>query len=132
MRAPTTRTIFRDDVETESILRAEYSLVPAKDHTLQFSGEYALNTLESDSLFTFTGTPDTEDFVEVEENRFEGFITHGWKLSDKFNLQTSVGAEYSEIDVVSIDAEPRDFIRPKGTLSASYTHLPGMDGPQQC
>ncbi len=121
---PLRRTIFRDDIETESILRAEYSFIPAQDHTLQFSGEYALNTLESDTLFTFSEFDDFSDFVEVEENRFEGFITHGWKLSDKFNLQTSIGAEYSEIDVLSIDAPPRDFVRPKGTISASYTLSP--------
>lgn len=121
---PLRRTIFRDDKETESILRSEYSLAPAKDHTLQISGEYALNTLESDTLFTLTGTDDFSDFVEVKENRFEGFITHGWTLSDRFNLQTSIGAEYSEIDVVSIESEPRDFIRPKGTVAASYTVTP--------
>lgn len=121
---PLRQTIFRDDKETESILRAEYNVIPAKDHTLQVSSEYALNTLKSDSLFTFTGATDFTDFVEVEENRFEAFVTHGWKLSEKFNLQTSLGAEYSEIDVVSIDVEPRDFIRPKGTLSASYAISP--------
>jgi len=121
---PIRQTILRDDIETESILRAEYNFAPAEDHTLQFSGEYALNTLESDTLFTFTGANDASDFVEVEENRFEAFITHGWKLSDKFNLQTSLGAEYSEIDVVSIAAEPRDFVRPKGTVSASYIISP--------
>ena len=123
-QTPIRQTIFQDDVETESILRAEYNLIPAKDHTLQFSGEYALNTLESDSLFTLSGAPDTTDFVEVDENRFEAFITHGWKISEKLNLQTSLGAEYSEIDVTSIDAEPRDFVRPKGTVSASYAISP--------
>jgi len=121
---PLRQTVFRDDEETESILRAEYNLAPAENHTLQFSGEYALNTLVSDTLFTFTGGSDFRDFVEVKENRFETFVTHGWKLSEKFNLQTSIGAEYSEIDVVSIEAEPRDFIRPKGTLSASYAISP--------
>ena len=123
-QTPLRQTIFRDDKETETILRSEYNVIPAKDHTLQFSGEYALNTLKSDSLFTFTGAADTTDFVEVEENRFEAFVTHGWRLSEKFNLQTSLGAEYSKIDVLSIPAQPRDFVRPKGTLSASYVISP--------
>jgi hypothetical protein len=121
---PFRQTVFRDDRESETILRSEYNITPATNHTLQFSGEYALNTLKSDTVFTRSGVDDAFDTVEVEENRFEGFLTHGWTISDAFNLQTSIGAEYSEIDVLSIDAEPQDFIRPKGTVAASYVLNP--------
>jgi len=47
-------------------------------------------------------------------------LTHSWKYSDKLNLQTSIGAEYSELGAVTSSNPPGKFFRPKGSISASY------------
>ena len=49
--------------------------------------------------------------------RSEGTITHTRALSPKWDLQVSLGGEYSEI---SQGAQTRDFIRPKGFISTTY------------
>ncbi len=109
------------DHETEAILRAEYSFKPGVNHDIQWSVEGALNSLESDSVFSFTGgTSEILDNVRVEEDRAETNVTHSWAVSDKFTLQSSAGIEYSKIDVVTSGEPSDDFLRPKGFISASY------------
>ena len=119
---PTRINFDQVDDEVESILRAEYAFKPAPKHDIQWSVEGAFNSLESHSLFSQTGlTEPIPDSVKVEEKRAETNVTHGWAVSPKFNLQSSIGVEYSQLDVVSRNDPARDFIRPKGFISASYT-----------
>ena len=115
------RTVFeRLDDEIEAIVRTEFNISPAKGHDIQFSVEGALNVLDSETLLTATGETDSTENVRVEEDRAEANVTHSWTLSDKVSLQSSLGVEYSKLDVVSSTEPAREFVRPKGFISASY------------
>lgn len=110
----------RRDKEGEFILRNEYSWSSGPAQDWQFSLEGAFNYLDSKTEFADTVTAPTLDHVRVEEKRSEANLTHSWALSDKVNLQTSLGAEYSELDAASDPLPARTFFRPKGFISASY------------
>ena len=91
----------------------------------RISVEGALNFLESDTLTFETGDlEDTLENVRVEEQRAETNLTHSWNKSDSLSFQTSLGVEYSRLDVVSADEPARNFVRPKGFFSASYKASP--------
>lgn len=110
----------RQDKEGEYILRGEYSWASGSAQDWQLSWEGAFNYLDSETEFADTNTALTLDDVRVEEKRTEANLTHSWALSDKVNLQTSLGAEYSELDAASDPLPARTFFRPKGFVSASY------------
>ena len=111
---------LREDEEREYIGRAEYSWQTGETSDWTASIEAALNTLDSTTELTVDGVTDPEDFVEVDETRIQGNLSRSWALSDKTNLQTSIGAEYSEIDVPTSTQDALSFFRPKGLLSASH------------
>ncbi len=111
---------LRDDAEREYIARAEYSWKTGQSSDWTASIEGALNTLESTTELTVDGVTDPEDFVEVEETRILGNLSRSWALSERTNLQASIGAEFSEIDVPTSNLEPVSFFRPKGLISASH------------
>ncbi|WP_371397711.1 TonB-dependent receptor plug domain-containing protein [Fretibacter rubidus] len=120
-----TRSIFnRDTDEGEYIGRAEYSFAPATDHDLQVSIEGAFNYLDRENRFEDTTTPLETDRTRVEEKRAEGNLTHSWTINPKLNLQTSIGAEYSQLNVTTDPSPARSFVRPKGFVAASYTLSP--------
>ena len=110
----------RFDEEAEYIARAEYNWKSGEKHDWQLSWEGAFNSLDSTTEFSDNVTALIEDNVRVEERRTEGFLTHSWKFSDKINIQTSLGAEYSELGAVTSPNPPGKFFRPKGSISASY------------
>jgi len=119
----------RRDKEAEYIARSEYSFQTKGKYDWQVSLEGAINTLDSTTSFqdSFTVLPlaDLEQNSKVEELRTEGNITRSWAANNRLNLQTSIGAEYSRLDVFTSDIQAstelvRNFIRPKGFLSASY------------
>lgn len=110
----------RLEKEGEFIARGEYSWKTANAQDWQVSWEGAFNYLDSVSEFADSNTPLTLDVVRVEEQRSEANVTTSWALSEKANVQTSLGAEYSRLNVTT-NAEPaRSFFRPKGFVSASY------------
>ena len=118
--APYRSRFDRLEKEGEFIARSEYSWQTANAQDWQVSWEGAFNYLDSVSEFADSNTPLTLDDVRVEEQRSEANVTTGWALSEKANIQTSLGAEYSRLNVTS-NAEPaRSFFRPKGFVSASY------------
>ena len=110
----------RLDKESEYIARAEYSWSAGKTHDWQLSWEGAFNSLDSTTELFQNEDSILQDNVRVEEKRTEAFLTHSWAYSDRVNLQTSIGAEYSELGAVTTDTPPRKFFRPKGFISASY------------
>lgn len=110
----------RFDKEAEYIARAEYNWKTNEKHDWQLSLEGAFNSLDSTTEFSDNDTALTEDNVRVEEKRAEGFLTHSWKVSDKLNLQSSIGAEYSELGAVTSFNPSGKFFRPKGSISATY------------
>ncbi|MEP3892071.1 MAG: TonB-dependent receptor plug domain-containing protein [Hellea sp.] len=108
------------DKEGEYIARAEYSWKSKQADDWQLSWEGAFNYLDSTTELGVNGAFLEPQEVRVEEQRTEANLTHSRKLSEKLNLQASLGAEYSEI-LVKSDAAPADgFFRPKGFLALSY------------
>jgi len=116
---------FTDDVdEGEFIARSEYSFKTGPEHDWQVSAEGAFNFLDSVTEFSTTDDPLEISNVRVEEQRAEGNITHSWAVSDALKLQSSFGAEYSELNVTTSEDPARRFFRPKGFVSLSYKASP--------
>jgi hypothetical protein len=122
------REFLRDEVTTELIGRAEYTWSEGAPHASQkdwaFSIESAFNTLQSTTGFSVDGSEPVDDFVEVKETRVQANITRSWSLNEAINLQASLGAELSEINVVSEIGSADTFFRPKGFISGSYAASP--------
>lgn len=115
------RTKFSEDFkEGELIGRAEYGFKAGSDHDVQISVEYAYNFLESATTFQNSFTAPIIDEVRVEEDRFNARITDSWQISSDLSLQTSIGAEYSSLQVVNPLSDARNFFRPKGFAAVSY------------
>lgn len=121
--------------ELELIGRAEYSWSPADGRDWQIAAEGAYNELDIDQqLFIqnagvdFVGGPIT-GFI-VSENRAETTLTHSRPLGPKWHLQVSAGVEYSELmqeQSGAAPAAPREFVRPKGFVSANYKASDTLD-----
>ena len=125
---------FRQEAdEAETIARGEYSWSPSEGKSWQLGAEAAFNSLdvEQELLFRDPG----EDFISngvsaflVEEDRYEATITHSRPLGAKWDVQASVGAEYSKLSQERDDrpmTEAREFVRPKGFVAATYTPQEG-------
>lgn len=114
--------------ELELIGRAEYSWSRAEGRDWQVAMEGAYNELDIEQQF-FSRDPGAEyvgdplsGFV-VSEDRYEVTTTHSRPLSDKWDMQASVGLEYSKLmqeRTGAVVVEPRSFYRPKGFVSATY------------
>ncbi|PHR94449.1 MAG: hypothetical protein COA69_02310 [Robiginitomaculum sp.] len=115
--------------EAEAILRSEYSWSPKSGRDWQLGIEGAFNYLDiTASLFEYD--PATQIFVQdfdlegansrVEEKRAETTLTHTRTLSPKWDIQASIGVEYSEISQTGDTNLVRDFMRPKGFVSTTY------------
>lgn len=117
---------FRTADEGEGIVRSEYSWSGKKDRDWQVAAEGVFNFLDiEDNFLSFDGTPldevppsEPDNTQRVEEIRTEVTGTHNRPLSEKWDMQFSVGAEYSEISQQNGDS--RDYFRPKGFLLATY------------
>lgn len=120
--APFTSRFDRDVDEGEFIVRSEYSWKTPSSQDWQLSWEGAYNFLDSTSEFADTETPLTLDNVRVEELRTEANVTTSWALSKKLNVQTSLGAEFSQLEETTGPDPARKFFRPKGFVSASYDY----------
>lgn len=109
-------------LEGESIGRAEYAMAQGETHDWQISAEGAFNFLDRTSVLTASDKALPELAASrVEEKRAEASLTHGWKVSDTFNLQASASLEYSQLAQTGQAGKTREFVRPKGFLSASYS-----------
>ena len=114
--------------EAETILRGEYSWVPSEGRSWQIGLEGAFNSLdvEQQLLTQAPGEafiPEPASRFEVSEDRYEASVTHSRPLSPKWDVQASLGVEYSELSQMRDDApmtEARAFTRPKGFVSATY------------
>ncbi len=118
--APETTVFDSLDEEGEFILRGEYDWKSGENQDWQISWEGAFNYLDNTINFIDPVTEFFTENVRVEEQRTEANITHSWALSDKVNLQSSLGAEYSQLDVTTGTDPARRFFRPKGFASISY------------
>ncbi len=124
------RAVFDQTVdESETILRTEYNLATSQDTDWQFSLEGALNTLESESSLSelddmgVFGPVDLGDpNIRVEERRAEAFVTYGRKILSQVDLRVSLGTEVSELESDGTNAQIRTFVRPKGSITATWKH----------
>jgi len=114
------QVFIRDDVATEYIGRAEYTWSAGENSDWSASLEGSLNLLDSDTEITVNQGSPILDAVKVEEERIQANLSRSWAPNDRINLQASIGAEYSVIEVVSENLPSRDLFRPKGLLNASY------------
>ncbi|MEP3654053.1 MAG: TonB-dependent receptor plug domain-containing protein [Litorimonas sp.] len=111
---------LRNDLETEYIARAEYTWKTGETSDWALSLEGAINELESDTEFSENGGDIAFDSVRVEEDRAQVNLSRSWSATEKLNIQASLGAEYSVLEVLSGDNGPEKFFRPKGFVAASY------------
>lgn len=117
-------SFLSDNREGEYIARSEYSFKTSQAHDWQVALEGAFNFLDRDDDFSDSDTPNELTTVRVEERRAQASLTHSWAVSDVLDVQTSLGAEFSRLSVPTTDEPAREFIRPKGFISASYTASP--------
>jgi len=110
--------------ESETIARTEFSWSPkdGRDWSLGVEGAFNVLDIESDLQEFNDGIFETVELGDatsrVEERRAETTLTHNRTLSPKWDLQLSLGVEYSELEQTG--GLTRDFVRPKGFLLASY------------
>lgn len=119
--------------ETETIARAEYGW-KAGGADWQFSLEGAINKLDTraelkllDTAGQFVPVPLPGSDAVVEEKRAEIGLSYGRPLSPNLTLQTSLGAEYSQIMQSGAGGLTRSFIRPKGFVSLAWKPSKRLD-----
>ena len=117
----------------ERIGRAEYRW-PMLGGDWQFSAEAAFNRLDNVAgLFSYTPAgefaqiPFPAGTGGVTEDRFETILSYGRPLTGKLTLQIAAGAEYSKLRQTGSKAEEREFRRPKGSFSLSWSPDDGLD-----
>lgn len=87
----------------ETIGRATLAWTASPAHRIEFGGEGALNILDAATNLTVDSGAGPVAIVlpaanvTVEEERFEGFLTHNWKVTPRWSLETSLTAETSTI-----------------------------------
>ncbi|MGB0907761.1 MAG: TonB-dependent receptor plug domain-containing protein [Maricaulaceae bacterium] len=110
--------------EGEAIARTEYSWKSPKNYDWQLGIEGAFNFLDIESkLLEYNGADYAEAPLDgatskVKEKRAESTLTHSRPLSPKWDIQASIGAEYSELS--QTNGLKRNFFRPKGFVTATY------------
>lgn len=100
----------------------------------QLSGEAAFNTLDNiasiavlDPSGVFVDQPFAGGTGGVSEDRYEGLLSFGRKLTDKLNFQIVAGAEHSTITQTGMNGLTRSFFRPKGSISLAWTPSANFD-----
>lgn len=121
--------------ELELVGRAEYGWTVEPGRDWQIAGEIAYNELDIDQEL-FLLAPG-EEFVsqglqgfKVGEDRSEATLTHNRRLTDKWDVQASLGVEYSRLEQETLGAAEtsgQEFVRPKGFISASYKASETLD-----
>ena len=126
-------TFQSDQLEGETIGRAEYAWSRPGNVTWEAAVETAFNFLEVDNVFTQnTGgvaATTVSPTVRVEEIRHQGSVTRGFSVFEKLTVQASVAAEWSRLTVEGEGGDNREeeFLRPKGSITLSYPVAPKFD-----
>lgn len=116
----------------ETIARGEYQW-KMFGGDWQLSGEAAYNTLDNVASIAalengvFVDQPFEGGTGGVSEDRYEGLLSFGRKLTDKLSFQLVAGAEHSTITQTGVNGLTRTFFRPKGSLTLSWTPTPDFD-----
>ncbi|MEM7281596.1 MAG: TonB-dependent receptor [Pseudomonadota bacterium] len=125
-RTPTGSLFNREADEAETVIRTEYSF-DALDGNWQWAIEATRNFLDIEAELqerNASGDLVPVDFAgataRVDEDRAETTLSYSRALTDKLQLQTSLGVEYSEISQSGEFGLTRDFYRGKGFASLNY------------
>jgi len=112
--------------EAETVLRAEYTF-SALGGDWQWSAEGTHNYLDveaelfvRDDLGLLVPAALPGGSARVEEDRAEMTLSYSRPLTSALQLQTSFGAEYSQIRQSGEFGQTRDFVRPKGFASLNW------------
>lgn len=112
----------------EKIVRTSYTWNVAQDQGLELGIEGAQTTQDSALLLGLPlgGNPSSRHggltavnlpnaISTVEEIRYEGFAVHNWRINPRMSLESSLVAEYSEIEQTGDIYNKRDFdfLKPK-------------------
>jgi len=132
-RPPTGSVFTQQANEAEAVVRSEYSLnVLGGDW--QWSVEGARNFFdidasleERDAAGILQPVPLPGASSRVEEDRVEMTLSYGRALSPRLQLQTSLGAEYSQIAQTGEVGLTRSFVRPKGFMSLNWKPADGLN-----
>ena len=88
---------------TERILRGSYTWALAPGHSVEISGEVALNALDQqnqqfeDDGGTLVHVALFNSDSTIKENRFESFTRYSWQVSPKLYLEGALDTEYSRL-----------------------------------
>lgn len=117
----------------ETIARGEYQW-KMFGGDWQLSGEAAFNTLDNvasiavlDPSGAFVDQPYTGGTGGVSEDRYEGLLSFGRKLTGKLSFQLVAGAEHSAITQTGVGGQRRSFLRPKGSLTLAWAPTADFD-----
>ena len=124
---PLEGSLFEQDAEeSETVLRAEYTFAQLGGDW-QVALEGAINSLDIEAELSVRDSAGVLMPVDlpgatsrVEEERAELTISYGLPLTDTLQLQTSVGAEYSQLSQAGEFGQTRDFVRPNGFASLNW------------
>lgn len=112
----------------EKIIRTSYTWNLASGQGLEFGVEAARTSQDSELRLGLslpgepsplhgglTPVPLPNSVATVEENRYEGFAVHNWRLNSRMSLESSLVAEFSEIEQTGDINNTRDFdfLKPK-------------------
>lgn len=124
--APQGSVFLRDSDESETVLRAEYS-VKAGGGNLVAAFEGARNTLaiasslaERDAAGNLQPVIFAGSSAEVAEDRADARLTWSRALAPSLQLQVSAGGEYSKISQSGPLGLTRSFWRPKGFVALDW------------
>lgn len=123
----------RDSGIGETIARAEYGFRTGKNDW-QVTLERAYNSLDQHGALAllsptgqFVDVPFPEGSGKVVETRYEAIGTWSRPLASNLDFQLAAGGEISKLDRVDGDLPPRNFFRPKGSLSLGWRPAKGWD-----
>ena len=121
---------YQQDVNQDSgetIVRGTFARALANGR-LELGAEAAINTLDAATALTFddgTGPAPVvlpNAMLEVKETRGEAFVSHVWKLSDAWSLDSRLAAETSRLSFTG-DTEQSvslTFVKPRLQLSRKF------------
>lgn len=112
---------------TETILRGTLARQLNPQHRIEFGGEGALNTLDSEFSFVLDegSGPVVQDIpnsnVTVEEQRAEYFGVHTWRPNDRWSVETRVAWETSTLTFTGDADQERQLSFWKPSLQLTRT-----------
>ena len=90
-------TLLRKSLRSENIIRTTLNKKLNEKHSFEIGAELAVNKREA-TLIRNTSGAENHD---IQETRYEAFLSHNFKISSDLNLQSSLNSEWSNISVDS-------------------------------